>query len=122
MKNMKNMKTRLAGKNLLFAELIVVILFFSLAAAACVTLFGEAYRDSQHSRDLTNAVIMAQNAAEVFKATGDIPLALNQSDGLDMVYEISESGSQAEIVIYKDTKVVYMIRVAVPVLEEGEGI
>jgi len=61
--------TRLAGKNLLLAELIVVMLFFSLSAAACVMLFSEAYTDGEKSRDLTYAVILAQNTAEVFKAS-----------------------------------------------------
>jgi hypothetical protein len=62
-------KTRLSGKNLLFAELIIVILFFSVASAGCVLLFAEAYSDGKQSRDLTEAVIIAQNFAECFKAT-----------------------------------------------------
>jgi hypothetical protein len=71
-------KTRLSGKNLLFAELIIVILFFSVASAGCVLLFAEAYSDGKQSRDLTEAVIIAQNTAELFKAAnGDIELFLN---------------------------------------------
>ena len=65
-------KTRVARKNLLLPELIIVIFFFSLAAAACVSLFANAQTDVRKSRDLTEAVILAQNFAEVFKTTGDI--------------------------------------------------
>jgi len=70
----KRSRTKLAGKNLLFAEIIVVIAFFSLAAAACVTMFAQAQQDINDARDLTNAVIMAQNAAEIFKAADDIEM------------------------------------------------
>jgi len=69
-------KTRLSGKNLLFAELIIVILFFSIASAGCVLLFAEAYSDGKQSRDLTNAVIMAQNDAEIIKASDGDPQSL----------------------------------------------
>ena len=62
--------TRIAGKNLLLAEMIIVIFFFSLASAACVMLFTDAVKDGYYSRDLTAAVIEAQNAAECFKAAG----------------------------------------------------
>jgi len=66
-------KTRLARKNLLLPELIIATLFFAIAAAACVGLFAEAYTDINKSRDLTAAIIEAQNAAECFKAAdGDL--------------------------------------------------
>jgi len=97
------MKTKISGKNLLFIELIVVILFFSVAAAACVALFGQAYRDSNHSRDLTSAVIMAQNAAEMFKATGGI----NETEALKAELD----GAVAVIKVYNDDEVVYELTV-----------
>jgi hypothetical protein len=91
------MKTRLAEKNLLFVELIIVILFFSITAAACVTLFGNAHENGNHSRDLTNAVVMAQNSAEIFKATGEI--VQYESDGLRLEYTIIEKDGYTEYVI-----------------------
>jgi hypothetical protein len=100
-------RTRLAGKNLLFVELIIVIGFFSVAAAACVTMFGQAYKDSNDSRDLTNAVIMAQNAAEIYKATGELSAA--SGDGLWQRYVVADS--EVHFLIYKDADVIYEITV-----------
>ena len=101
--------TRLAGKNLLFAELIVVILFFSIAAAGCVLLFAEAHRDSQHSSDLTNAVIMAQNTAEIFKATGEV--SYTEANGLRTSSVLTENGNVSELYIYvqKEEVIIYEI-------------
>jgi DNA-binding Xre family transcriptional regulator len=109
---MKRGKTRISGKNLLFAELIIVTLFFSIASAGCVLLFAEAYSDGKQSRDLTNAVIMAQNTAEIFKATGDIHAA--SSEGLWQSTELSENNgiSELRITVLRDTEVVYELIVA----------
>ena len=64
---------RVAKKNLLLPEMIISIFFFALAAAGCVKLFAEAYADGNYSRNLTAAVVEAQNAAECFKAAnGDV--------------------------------------------------
>jgi len=103
------LRTQLAGKNLLFVELIVVILFFSLAAAACVSLFAQAYTDSRYSEDLTNAVIMAQNAAEYFKATGE-ELPDVQDGELTMQLRL-EGNTTALISVLKEEEVVYEITV-----------
>ena len=97
------MKTKLAGKNLLLLELIIVILFFSIAATACVMLFGQAHKDSNDSRDLTNAVIMAQNAAEIFKATGEI----NNSEGDGLQLQAVNQENKLFISVYKGDEVIY---------------
>jgi hypothetical protein len=100
---MRTVKLKVAGKNLLLAELIVVIAFFSLAAAACVTMFADARRDSRDARDLTNAVIMAQNAAEIFKAgaSGENP----PQGGLltQITYDGDERFERAVIVIRRES-------------------
>jgi len=86
-----------AGKNLLFAELIIVILFFSVAAAGCVMLFAEAYKDGAYSRDLSAAMVEAQNAAECFKAAeGDLEktaelLGYTEKDGMRIHIETEEA-------------------------------
>jgi Tfp pilus assembly protein PilV len=107
------MKTHLAGKNLLFAEMIVVILFFSLAAAACVTLFAQARQDSDTARDLTNAVIIAQNIAETFKAGADVE-NLTTDDGLDFRRIITESDGveRMYITVHRDDSVIFELTVA----------
>jgi len=123
-------RTRLAGKNLLFAELIIVILFFSLAAAGCVTLFADAYSDAQHSRDLTNAIIRAQNVAEVFKASDgsfaswaalqiETDKNMEYNDGLEVLLEREELDGimTAVITVYKgevfEGEILYSLTVGV---------
>jgi len=109
-------------KNLLFIELIVVIAFFSLAAAICATLFVQAKVDAAHSRELTNAVIMAQNTAEIFKAYDGRSLPMFNEDGLIStiaVIETYEEALVATIVVYResDGAAIYSLKVAV---REGE--
>jgi len=70
MKHKTVIKTQASHKNLLFAELIIVIFFFAISAAGCVMLFAQAKLDGIYSQELTEAVVEAQNAAECFKAAG----------------------------------------------------
>ncbi|MBC8571367.1 hypothetical protein [Zongyangia hominis] len=65
------MQRRTSSKSSLFLlEMIFVILFFSLAAAVCVSLFAQAHAVSVKSSDLNAAVLRAQSAAECVKAEG----------------------------------------------------
>ena len=61
------MQTRNSSKSGIFLmELILSILFFSIAAAVCVKLFVTSHDLSSQSVKLNNAVAMAENIAEVF--------------------------------------------------------
>ena len=54
-------------------EMMVVILFFALTSAICVHLFAQSYQTAKHSEDLTNGVLQAESAAELYKSTaGDL--------------------------------------------------
>jgi flagellar basal body-associated protein FliL len=112
------MKTKSAQKNLLFVELIVVIAFFSVAAAICTTMFVQARLDTAHSRDLTNAVIMAQNAAEIFKSSGGHMIPVILDDGL--MTRVSELERRDDVIIATfevhregENSVLYSLKVAV---------
>ena len=48
-------------------ELIIIILFFAIAAAVCVNLFVKAKIISDNSSDLTMAVLQGQKTAETVK-------------------------------------------------------
>ena len=89
-------------KNLLLPELIIVILFFSLAAAGCVKLFASAYEDSNFSRDLTTAVIEAQNAAECFKTAGGDLEETARLFGGSVVYATSDNVTYAAHFFYDE--------------------
>ena len=58
--------------SLLLMEQLVMVLVFALAAALCLSLFVKADQISQATVQRDEAVMLAQNAAEMLKATGDI--------------------------------------------------
>jgi len=49
-------------------ELMVVILIFAMASAACVQIFAGAFNMSKDSKELTMSSLNAQTVAERFKA------------------------------------------------------
>ena len=59
--------------SLFLLELIIAILFFSVASALCVQLFVKSHQMSVKSSDLNHAVLVAQSAADVYKAAGSDP-------------------------------------------------
>lgn len=68
------MNRRSSSKISLFLmELIIAILFFSLASAVCVRLYTAAHNLSHDSINLSNAVTWSQNLSEAFCGTkGDV--------------------------------------------------
>ena len=57
--------------SLLLMEQLVMVLVFALAAALCLSLFVKADQISRATVQQDEAVLLAQNAAELLKATGD---------------------------------------------------
>ncbi|MGN0413351.1 MAG: hypothetical protein ACI4FV_09970 [Lachnospiraceae bacterium] len=53
--------------SLFLMELIIAILFFSLACAVCIQLFFKAHQVSRKSEDLSSAVLWCENVAELFR-------------------------------------------------------
>lgn len=65
------MNLRNNSKSSLFLiELIIVILFFAIAGAICVSLFSQSRLMSIESTELTMATQKCQNAAELLAASG----------------------------------------------------
>lgn len=62
-------------------EQTVMLLVFALAAALCLQAFAFADRVSQHNTDVDNAVLLAQNTAEVLKASGGVEEAAEVMGG-----------------------------------------
>ena len=56
--------------SLLLMEQLVMVMIFALAAAVCLLIFAQARNLSREAASTDEAVILAQNAAEVLKATG----------------------------------------------------
>ena len=63
-KNLPKSKTAL-----FLMELIIVILFFSLASAVCMQLFAQSHLISKETRELNHAVSIATSYAEVMRGT-----------------------------------------------------
>lgn len=53
--------------SLFLLELIIAILFFALAAAVCVRLFGVSYTLTKQSEYRNTAVLQAQSIAEIYR-------------------------------------------------------
>lgn len=55
--------------SLLLVELLFAIMFFAICAAICLQLFVTAKQTGEESHNLDQAVLLAQNVAETWKAT-----------------------------------------------------
>lgn len=58
--------------NLFFMEMIIVLLFFSIASAVILRSFAGSDKLAKDSRLLESAVFRAQSAAEIYSGTGDL--------------------------------------------------
>lgn len=62
-----------SGSSLFLMELILAILFFSLASTACVQMFVKSHLLSEKSKDLTQCIMQTQSLTECFYSTnGDL--------------------------------------------------
>lgn len=97
--------------NLILMELLVMILVFSLAAAACLGIFAQARLMTEETARLDEAVALAGNAAELLKA-GRNPESLDTGDLELEISEISTGISgfrQAEITVSFETEIVFTL-------------
>lgn len=124
---------------LFLIEMVVIILFFSIAAAVCTNMFAQAKAVSAQSTELTMALMEAQEAAETFKSAGGDPMAVGeklgaQEDGESLVAYFNEAWERtdgqsaysmkmdfsaenglrrAEISMYKGNEEIYRIQTAI---------
>lgn len=112
------MKSRRSSSKsgLFLLELIIAIVFFAAASAACTQLFVQAHLTSNHSRDLNMAANIAQNTAESFQSgSGEVAVAQYYnsqgravSAGEEAAYRLEVAGDMpspglyaADIAVYK---------------------
>lgn len=72
-KEVLRMNNNARKTGLFLMELIIAILFFSLAAAICIQLFVKSHMISERSIALNHSILLAQNTAEIFYATNGDP-------------------------------------------------
>ena len=84
--------------SLFLMEMIVTILFFSLAAAVCVKCFVSAHMMGKETYELNHAIAIATGYAEVMRGTdGDI-------DSIQAVYPDSVKGDGSYLMLFYDSE------------------
>lgn len=95
--------------SLFLMELMIAILFFSLASAVCVQLFVKAHLLSRETADLNQAVNQAQSTAEVLRGTDCssssisqyLPQAELDSQGFTLYYDSGWNSCKKEMAQYE---------------------
>ena len=104
--------------SLLLMEQLVMVLVFALAAALCLTAFVKADQISRETARRDEAVLLAQNAAQVLKATsGDLEQAM--ATGADSGYRLEIDWmdtavsllGKAEIRVWQEDELVFSLQV-----------
>ena len=102
--------------SLFLMEQLIMLLVFALSAALCLGVFVRADRILQETGRRDEAVILAQNAAQILKYTGDPQKALQMVDSGELALEILEVESsvsgfrQAEIVIFYENSEIFSLQ------------
>lgn len=100
--------------NLLLVELLANLVVFALCALVCVTILVKARVMSSQSDDLTNAVYLAQTAAEAWKEGGELP---GEQDGYQVALTPEEESAPrtCSVAVYRDGRLLYELEgVAAP--------
>ena len=96
---------------LMLTELLVMLLVFSLAAAACLGIFAQARLMAEETARRDRAVLLARNTAELLKAGRDPALADIQ--GLELEISRKNSGipgfCQAKITVIYEKAPVFIL-------------
>ena len=62
--------THRSKSTLFLIEQLIVIAVFAICAVACISILTSAYFTANDSKATSNAILIAESGAEVFKATG----------------------------------------------------
>ena len=96
-------------------EQLVMILVFSLAAALCLQVFAKSGEISRETARQDQAVILAQNAAEILKATGGDRSAAEALSREDYRITVTPKTSrlpglgEAEIHVYYEAEMLFAL-------------
>ena len=99
------MKNKAGRSSLFLTELVLDLLIFSLCAVVCVGMFARAHNTSMKSLHLTDAVAIAQSAAELIKGGADPQTAAR--DGYTLT--VTDNISFVRIDVSVDDEVVYSL-------------
>lgn len=97
---------------LVLTELIVDLCLFAVCAAVCVALLVHARGMSLESTRLTQAVYLAQSAAELWRAgdvDGETMSAGSQTDENGLTVSMTSSGNTLDVAVYWQDELVYAL-------------
>lgn len=95
------------GSRLFLTELIISLSLFVISAAVCVALLVHARGMSLESNRLTQAVYMAQSAAEAWRA-GE-PAAQPASNEDELTLSLQESEGRLDVAVYHGSTLIYSL-------------
>lgn len=125
---------RRSKATLFLFELVIIILIFAICCAVCLNLFTASRRKSIEAKDLSHAIVAAQNAAETFKSCNGelsaLPALLNgeQAANKIMVYydkewALTKNASDASYTVEISTQTeAKMLHVVITVYKETTNI
>jgi len=95
--------THRSKSTLFLIEQLIVIAVFAICAVACISILTAAYFNANDSKATSHAILKAESAAEVFKATGgDVFLAADILGGVAELGGIGHFGD-VYLTIYYDS-------------------
>ena len=80
--------------SLFLIELMISLLFFSLAAAVCIQFFIQAHLLSQQSANLNEAILISQSLAEEFRAKN------GELENQEVYYDANWNPSTKEMAVF----------------------
>ncbi len=89
--------------NLFFVEMIIVLLFFSIASAVILRSFAGSDRLARESRRIEDMAFLAQSAAEIYSGTADLSETAEMLTDTDHICEYDPD--EHEITVYMDNDV-----------------
>lgn len=114
--------------NVMMMEMIVAVFFFLLCAAVCIQAFVKADLLSKRAADLNQSVLIAQSAAEIWKAEGEAGLirrfngVKQDSPGETCTMMFDKKGNaadQSQAVYYGEVKTISELEAEVTVSKAG---
>ena len=96
------MNTR-SKSTLFLIEQLIVVAVFAICAAACITMLTFAYFTTVEKNEMRNAILVAENAAEVFKATDGSAEGIVSILGGEYAVVATAEGSSVITTIYYDS-------------------
>lgn len=114
--------------NVMMMEMIVAVFFFLLCAAVCIQAFVKADLLSKRAADLNQSVLIAQSAAEIWKAEGEAGLihrfnGVKQDSPVEaytmMFDKRGNTADQSQAVYYGEVRLVSELEAEVTVSKTG---